>query len=909
MGISGVGFIGRERELKQCAQFLDTRRSGTLGLLLIAGGQGIGKTALLAAVVSQLGEGVDLVTIGADEGRLGIAFGVFDGALDAMPPPGADPEAIRDAIVDAFEERAVQRPLVIAIDDTQWLDDASLRTMQLASLRLRDLPVAIIATIRGGLDHPAAIALTPDQTPRSVESIRLDPLTPLEVEELVRMRCGDHFENALGSAQQAAGNPLLVEELVDAAIGRVAAKAASPAPNDERAIDAALHEAARHRLERLPLALSELLQQLAILGSTFDAADALAVSAAPRDQTLARLQALLDLGLVGEADGHGLRFHHPSTYKAAYEAQPKALRAEHHRAAAQALARTGRPAGAVANQLDAASDALGPDDTALLLDTGQAVVKSHPELGIRLLEKGLTLRPTSELRERLAIALLDALLVANRPQDVYVGARNELEHPASDDHRFDVMRRRYAALGLLGQHSERRLLLEHALTQPHVGARERAWSQFYLLETCWVLGEGVPEELTQKTLADARALGDGSLLARSLGPLAWSAMTTGDVVRCVEYAREARGVLTRSDVWVDGVGTYVGTALATADLFDEVRKVHADTYDTERRLGIVSNVVAHHIGRASADYAQGKLSDGRAEIGAAFQAIAEGGAALVTPVFGHGYGALLAAQAGATEEFEHHVDRANALLAEGHPPFGVNYLALARVYQGLATGDVEEPFAILRLAWEGVAARGFSRPWREALPTLTRLSMSAGRVDDALSYANTATTGAERAPSILSAVATAARCQGIVERDAAKVARAAEDLLRSGRITEAGCAFEDATAVALSNADPKSADTYLERARDVFNSIGADGGINRLEHLTNDRPPSRRSARPTSGWASVTPSELAVVELVAAGHSNPKVAAELHLSRYTVESHLKRVYMKLGIASRAALATAYANRP
>lgn len=55
-------------------------------------------------------------------------------------------------------------------------------------------------------------------------------------------------------------------------------------------------------------------------------------------------------------------------------------------------------------------------------------------------------------------------------------------------------------------------------------------------------------------------------------------------------------------------------------------------------------------------------------------------------------------------------------------------------------------------------------------------------------------------------------------------------------------------------------------------------------------------------WDSLTPAELKVVRLVAEGLSNKDIARALHLSRFTVETHLKHVFAKLGLSSRAALA-------
>ena len=57
------------------------------------------------------------------------------------------------------------------------------------------------------------------------------------------------------------------------------------------------------------------------------------------------------------------------------------------------------------------------------------------------------------------------------------------------------------------------------------------------------------------------------------------------------------------------------------------------------------------------------------------------------------------------------------------------------------------------------------------------------------------------------------------------------------------------------------------------------------------------------GWASLTPAEREVVNLVIAGLTNPEIGTRLFISRATVKSHLAHVYAKLGVANRTELAT------
>jgi DNA-binding CsgD family transcriptional regulator len=63
-------------------------------------------------------------------------------------------------------------------------------------------------------------------------------------------------------------------------------------------------------------------------------------------------------------------------------------------------------------------------------------------------------------------------------------------------------------------------------------------------------------------------------------------------------------------------------------------------------------------------------------------------------------------------------------------------------------------------------------------------------------------------------------------------------------------------------------------------------------------------SRPSTGWASLTPTELEVVGLAADGLTSPEIAARLFMSRNTVKTHLSHIYTKLGVTNRTELAAA-----
>ncbi|QUQ68567.1 helix-turn-helix transcriptional regulator [Kutzneria sp. CA-103260] len=78
-----------------------------------------------------------------------------------------------------------------------------------------------------------------------------------------------------------------------------------------------------------------------------------------------------------------------------------------------------------------------------------------------------------------------------------------------------------------------------------------------------------------------------------------------------------------------------------------------------------------------------------------------------------------------------------------------------------------------------------------------------------------------------------------------------------------------------------------------------------IEYVRRTRGPR---SRPSAGWPSLTPTELSVAKLAAAGLNNPEIAAKLFMSRGTVKTHLSHIFAKLGIGNRTELATMAAAR-
>jgi DNA-binding CsgD family transcriptional regulator len=105
-------------------------------------------------------------------------------------------------------------------------------------------------------------------------------------------------------------------------------------------------------------------------------------------------------------------------------------------------------------------------------------------------------------------------------------------------------------------------------------------------------------------------------------------------------------------------------------------------------------------------------------------------------------------------------------------------------------------------------------------------------------------------------------------------------------------------------------------ARDAFGlyaECGATAAVQRVRQWLRSRGvnliPRQRRGRPTFGWEALSESEGRVVRLVAEGLTNRQIGERLYLSRFTVDTHIRHVFAKLGLSSRVALTRAYLDRP
>jgi DNA-binding CsgD family transcriptional regulator len=190
---------------------------------------------------------------------------------------------------------------------------------------------------------------------------------------------------------------------------------------------------------------------------------------------------------------------------------------------------------------------------------------------------------------------------------------------------------------------------------------------------------------------------------------------------------------------------------------------------------------------------------------------------------------------------------------------------------------------------------------------LVRLAIRAHDRERASSVAATSELVARRNPSSAVHLASAQHAGGLLEGDAGMVIAAADIFRDTQRVLAWASASEDAGRMLLARAEVAKAKEHLDQAHRLYAEAGALRGEMRVRQRLRDlgvrRPMPTGSRRPADvGLPSLTPAELRVVRLVAEGRTNKEIAEILYLSPYTVNTHLKHVFQKLGVSTRTQLA-------
>jgi DNA-binding CsgD family transcriptional regulator len=191
------------------------------------------------------------------------------------------------------------------------------------------------------------------------------------------------------------------------------------------------------------------------------------------------------------------------------------------------------------------------------------------------------------------------------------------------------------------------------------------------------------------------------------------------------------------------------------------------------------------------------------------------------------------------------------------------------------------------------------------LAQLVRIALSAGTESEARQLAAMVHLLAQHNPHVEAFAAASYHTQALLEHEPGLLEEAVQLAARSEDPFLEAAAHEDLAGMLATRSQVARAVEHLEAAYGFYVRVGAQRDTARARAALRALGVQKRQssvARPHHGWASLSRSELAVVELVARGLSNRAAANELFVSPDTVNSHLRHAFIKLGIRSRVELA-------
>ena len=410
------GVVGRDAELAALHGFLASIPAGTVALVL-EGDAGVGKTTLWEAGVEEAGgKGFRVLAARPAESESALSFSgigdlldqVLDEALaplsaaqhralsralvlgdDEGPPP--DPHAIGVALLNALRALGEELPVVVAVDDVQWLDPASAGGLAYATRRLRSERIGVLLSRRSGLESVLLTELRRAFPSGRMTSVGVGPLDAGALSVILRSNLGVILPKALLDEVRvvSGGNPFYALEIV-----RTMQRSDVPVEAGQMlSVPESLHDLVHRRLIALPPETRDfLLAAAAHAQPTVDVAEA--ASGIGRETLRPALAAH-----VVEVDGGRIRFAHPLLAAGAYDIADRSRRAEIHARLAELLddpearawqlsASVGSPDEGVARALEDgarhASHRGAPRSAALMLDrASELTVPRHGEAAVR----------------------------------------------------------------------------------------------------------------------------------------------------------------------------------------------------------------------------------------------------------------------------------------------------------------------------------------------------------------------------------------------------------------------------------------------------------------------------------------------------------------------------------------------
>jgi DNA-binding NarL/FixJ family response regulator/predicted transcriptional regulator len=917
--------FGREVELRRIDQLIAAVVEGSGWVLLFEGEAGIGKSHLARAAMSRARTvGAMVGSGGADEfeqqrptrilasicAGLGVAFDdLWRPATDAEGPLIDPAYTVVERFVDAVEHVAVARPLLLVVEDLHWATELSLRAIGSIVRRIGALPIGVVATLRPTPRPPRLHRFLEVCERTGGDALYLAGLDAAAVANLVASRTGAALGEALRERlEAAAGNPLFVTELLQALDDEGALRIqAGVVETDATSVPAGLASTVTQRVAALAPDDVELLRLASLLGSEFRLDELATVAGRAVVDVAGSLREAVDAGLIS-GQGNELVFRHDLVRQAVYADVPPAIRTDLHLAAGRALAAAGASAPKVARHFAFGSR---PGDLVAvewLLRASRETVHLDTAAATSFSKQALSLAPPDwPQRAEVESTLVELLAWAGHLEEAQGLAESLLDRSLSPADELLARRAFAAALSTDGQLASAVEHLQRSVALPNAGPVEQAILRCAAAGMSVIAAIGTPTE-AEEVAAPFLETHDPTLACWAHHTMAVAAVAAGAYDDQLRHARTARNLLDHT--YVPPLGFLIPHAWVATALYhlDDPHGAEEAVAAARRRaeergdVGLLMHAIA---ATAALHFMYGAFDDAVSE--------AETGLALadetddnVQRLLLHAVAALVALDRGDLSGAEGHISAGETFYAAGsRHPFGIDLLVSARASLLEITGEPERARMALHTVWQRTTnLRGLIQ-WRYLGPDLIRLSVAAGDLD----HARTVATDMEQLAgqsSSRSGAAAALRARGLAEQDPDRLVAAAEAYLQTHNLPEIVAACEDATTRLLDSGREEEAAKLLKNAATIHLRTNATHRLARVEALLREagvhleRP---RRAPATHGWEALSQRELEIVGLVTEGLSNPQIAAQLFISRRTVETHLSNVYRKLDLTNRTQLAT------
>jgi DNA-binding CsgD family transcriptional regulator/tetratricopeptide (TPR) repeat protein len=923
--------VGREQELAVVAEFLDSDGAA----LAIEGEAGIGKTTLWRrALADAAGRDFRILACSASPAETQLAFTAVRDLLDApftevageLPPPQrralevalvrAEPDEDRGAsgatavaFVSALRELVAARPVVIAIDDVQWLDGASAFLLEFAARRLRDERLRLLLTSRSEPDAAAPLGLDRALGER-LRRLRVGPLSVGALRRILDERLGLRLPRPalLRLAETAGGNPFFALELARALQrrgGPVVPGAPLPVPRS-------LHELIGERLAALPAATREALLLVAALSD----APSAAVETALGEEAWPSLRPALDAQVLELVDG-AVGFTHP-LLRSAVEAGANSLqRRRAHQRSSEVVADPEQRARHLALA------ASGPDAAiagALEEAARRAHARGAPGVAGELGELAVQLTPDADRvsthRRTLAGAAYhfeagDAAL-----------ARDLLEKAVESAPSGRLRAEAYARLGranaFMADHRGATRAYRRALDEPEADAESWAAAEQGLAVALMRMLQDLPAAARHARAAASLAerRGDRTALPEYLATVALIEGLRGRS-RAAKLMRQAEALYSPAPVsgfhrsyflrGLRGADFMLGALFALRDdvpaALARLERAHRAALDLgdDSSLPLILRYLAQ-VKWLAGSWKEARLLAAEGEQLAvetgqpAQQAVCAGMRAVV-----HAHGGEVEPARQAAAAASRLAEATSSGFAELLARFALGSLALS--LGDAAACDRQLTPLLARLQAAGVGEPGLLR----FVPDQIEALLALGRRDEAaeaLAWLEERALRLDRAP----ALATCARCRALLQASGGDVVKAVATAQAAlAQHERAPIPFERARTLLVVGRlrrlvrRKREARDALEQAAATFADLGA-----RL-WLEQSRAELARISGRARSRSDLTASERTVAALAAAGKTNREIASELYVTPKTVEFHLRNVYGKLGVRSRIELARTFAS--